>query len=226
MIVLDGVGRMWGYNISASDDEYAFIPYVAAGDYYIGQTFVPAEGIVYSLTAEVGTGFGIGYIEGRVTDKTGYGLENILVELYGEPFDQESSRPMSTTGANGLYRIGYLPGKYTVRFNVYNPNQPQDPLVPDVNYMGAAYNGNEVVTLVAGATVPDVNVQLEPGGEITGRVTDSLGNGLDMAIVYVHAGDATRVTWTYTDAGGNYVAGRIPPGNYKVRARQGPLFGP
>ncbi|MCJ7484798.1 MAG: carboxypeptidase regulatory-like domain-containing protein, partial [Candidatus Aminicenantes bacterium] len=221
----DGSGRMWSYNISGSDDEYAFIAGVAAGDYYIGQTYILADGIVYSLAAEVGTAFGLGYIEGRVTGVTGAGLENILVELYGEPFDWNTSRPIATTDANGYYRIGYFPGKYTVRFNTYNPNPQQDPLVADSSYLGKTYNSNEVLTLLAGATVPGIDAQLEPGGTITGRVTNSQGNGLDMAIVYVHAGDATRVTWTYTDAEGNYVADRIPTGNYKVRVRSEAQYG-
>jgi hypothetical protein len=224
MLVLDGSGRLMGYNISGGDDEYAFIPGVAAGDYTIGLIYIPIEGVVYSLTAEVGTNFGIGYIEGRVTDKNGYGLENILVELYGDPFNWDISRPMTTTGANGLYKIGFFPGRYTVLFNITNPDW-RDPSVPDVNYLGETYHGNEVVTLVAGATVQGINTQLEPGGAITGRVTDSSGNGLKMAVFYVHAGDATRVAAGYADADGNYVADRIQTGNYKVRVRHDATYG-
>ena len=224
MIVLDGSGRLMGYNISGTDDEYAFIAGVAAGDYTIGLTYIPVEGVVYSLTADVGTGFGLGYVEGRVTDKNGQGLENILVELYGNPFNWDISRPMTTTGANGFYKIGFFPGNYTVLFNIYNPDW-RDPLVPDVNYLGETYHGDEVVTLVAGATVPGINTQLEPGGAITGRVTDSSGNGLNMAAVFVHAGDATRVAASLADANGNYVVDRLYAGNYKVRARQGTIYG-
>ncbi len=224
MIVL-GSDRMWGYNISGSDDEYAFIAGVAAGDYYIGQTYIPAEGIVYSLTAEVGTNFGLGYIEGRLTTSNGYGLANILVELYGEPFNWDISRPMTTTDANGYYRIGYFPGKYTVRFNVYNPDPQQDPLVADSSYLGKTYNSNEVLTLLGGATVPGIDAQLEPGGIIWGRVTDSSGNGLSMARVYIHAGDGTMVTSGYTNVLGNYIADRIPTGNYKVRVRHDANYG-
>jgi photosystem II stability/assembly factor-like uncharacterized protein len=224
MIVL-GSDRMWGYNISGGDNEYAFIPGVAAGDYYIGQTYIPAEGIVYSLTAEVGTNFGLGYIEGRLTTSSGYGLANILVELYGEPFNWDISRPMTTTDANGYYRIGYFPGKYTVRFNVYNPDPQQEPLVADSSYLGKTYNSNEVLTLLAGATVPGIDAQLEPGGIIWGRVTDSSGNGLSMARVYIHASDGTTVAYDYTNVLGNYVADRIPTGNYKVRVRHDATYG-
>lgn len=225
MIVFDSLGRMWAYNISGGDNEYAFIPGAAAGDYEIGLIYIPVEGVVYSLTVETGTNFGIGYIEGRVVGPSGNGLQNVLVELYGEPFNWDSSRPMSTTDGNGHYRIGFFPGRYTVRLNLYNPDMAQDPQMGDPNYIGKTYNDNEVVTIQAGATRTGIDAALEPGGAIWGRVTDGAGNGLSLAAVGVHAADGSRVAAVFTDVLGQYQADRIPSGNFKVRARQAAQLG-
>ena len=217
-LILNSSGKVLSYNDSGGDDETAYICDVAPGWYYIGHRYLAPIGAIYSLSVEIGTNFGIGYIEGRVTDELGHGIENVYVELYGEPFNWDICRPLITTDASGYYKVGFIPGNYTVRLNLLN-NYHRDPYYPDVNYIGKAYNSNEVIALVAGMTVSGINARLVQGGTITGRVTDPQGNGLFGATARVYASDNTLVSLGITNANGYYTAERMRTGNYKVRFR-------
>ena len=214
--VLNSAGKMLSYNISGSDDETAYIPNLTPGYYYIAQIYINQPGTVYSLSVEVGDTFGLGYVEGRVTDENNQGIENVNVELYGEPFDWNICRPLVTTDANGYYRIGFTPGNYTVRFNLQYFSHA-DPIAVDVNYLGKQYPG--IVAIAAGTTVSGIDAKLVKGGTIAGRVTDSTGNPLGNSIVNVFAGDAARFAAVRTDQNGNYLADRLSTGNYKVEFR-------
>jgi photosystem II stability/assembly factor-like uncharacterized protein len=222
-VVLDESEKMLGYVLSSSDDETLYITDIASGWYYIGQTYISQMGTVYSLTLEISDNFGIGYVSGRITDEmTGQPIDGIYVELYGEPFDWGDSRPLVTTDENGEYRVGYLPGDYTVQLNTRIFN---DDWAPDRNYLPQSYNSNEILAITAGETIVGIDEQLKPGGTITGRITDPDGNGqANNGLVYVYSGDNTFISYDWTDANGNYSVERIPRGNFKVRARAG-VFG-
>ncbi len=218
-IVVDESEKMLGYVLSSSDDETLYLTDIEAGWYYIGQTYISQSGTVYSLTLELSDNFGIGYVSGRVTDETtGQPIEGVYVELYGQPFDWGNSRPLVTTDENGEYKIGYTPGNYTVQFNDYVLNQDY---TPDVNYIAKSYNSNEVLSVVAGTTIEEIDAELSPGGTITGRITDPEGNGQNNGLAFIYRSDTVRVAYAYTDGNGNYRAQRLPTGNYKVRARAG-----
>jgi hypothetical protein len=215
--VVNSSRRLLSYNYSGSDDETAYITDLAEGWYYIGQSYIGNLGTVYSLSVEIGTNFGIGFISGRVADYQGRGVENVNIELYRDPADWNISFPMITTGPGGYYKIGFAPGNYTVRFNLYNFYH-RDAWAKDVNYIGKQYPG--IISIIAGATVAGIDAQLAPGGAISGRVTDSNGNGLNsLAAVFVYSSDGVRASLAYTDSNGNYVAERLRTGNYKVRFR-------
>jgi len=221
-VVLDGSKRMLGYTLSSAEDETLYISNLEAGYYYIGQTYITSgqEGTVYSMTLEVSDNFGIGYVTGRITDElTGQPIEGIYVELYGQPFDWENSRPLVTTDANGEYKVGYTPGYYTVQLNLRVFNEPW---APDLNYVPKSYNSNEILSVSAGSTISGIDDQLRPGGTITGRVTDPEGNGVNNGVVYIYNSDTVRVSYAFTDANGYYRLERMPTGNYKLRARGGP----
>ena len=218
-VVLDGSGKLLGMVISSSDDETLYLTDIAEGTYHVGQMYIGLEGTVYSMNLEVSDNFGIGYISGRVTDEqTGLGIEGIYVELYRDPFDWANSRPFITTDADGYYKVGYSPGNYTARFNLFN-HYHREPLYPDVNYIGETYNYNELIEVDVGTTVTNIDAQLEPGGMITGRVTDPDGNGVYYAVVSVCRPDISRASAAYTDEDGYYTADRIRTGNYKIRFR-------
>ena len=218
--VLDESERMLGYVLSSSDDETLYITDVDEGYYYIGQYYIGQPETVYSLTVELSDNFGIGYISGRITDETsGQPIEGVYVELYGQPFDWGNSRPLITTDENGEYKVGYTPGDYTVRFNLQSLGS--DPYAQELNYIGKTYNSNQVFSVVAGSMIEGIDAQLKPGGTITGRVTDPVGNGLNNGVAYAYSSDNTLVSYSWTDGNGNYRIERLPMGNYKVRARGG-----
>jgi photosystem II stability/assembly factor-like uncharacterized protein/protocatechuate 3,4-dioxygenase beta subunit len=221
-IVVNSAGKLLSANYSSSGNETIFICDVAEGWYFIGQVYYELPAALYSLTAEVGDNFGIGYIEGRVTDLQGLGIEGVYVELYTEPLDWSRSFPMMTTGADGYFKVGFFPGNYTVRFNL--SISYLWPLFPGVNYIGEIYNGREVMPIIAGATVTGIDTHLEPGGAISGRVLDPAGNPSNLAIVNVYAGDNTRVSVARTDANGYYNVLQLRTGNYKVRFRMGNTY--
>jgi len=216
--IIDGSKRLLSYNYSGTDDEIIYLTDLTEGWYYIGHIYIEKPGAVYSMTVEIGTNFGIGFISGRVTDDLGNGIENINIELYRNPNDWNVSFPMITTGPGGYYKIGYTPGNYLVRFNLYNFYH-RDPWILDPNYIGKQYPG--MVQIVAGSTVTGIDAQLIPGGVITGQLTDPAGNPITNATnanIQVFASDNTRVSLAYPDQNGNYIADRIPrTGNYKIR---------
>ena len=216
--VLDGAGNALSVNISGSADETIYICDVSEGWYYIAHTYIGLVGTVYSLSAETNADFGLGYITGTIRDDDGYVVQGVAVELYGWPFDWDVSRPLIYTDASGRYKIGYTPGAYTVQFNVNVINDDLD-WTPEANCLGETYNGGEVLNLIAGATLSDIDANLTPGGTITGRITDAAGNPLSMALAYAYAGDMRRASADYTDENGYYRMWRLRTGNYAVRFR-------
>lgn len=227
--VFNSSEKMLSYNLSGSDDETVYIADLVAGDYIIGINYSSQDGAVYTLTAEIGDSqsFGIGYIEGRVTEEDGTtGIEDILVELYGVPFDWDVSRPLITTDSQGYYRIGYAPGDYQVRFNVFDFRWYAGmQWAPDRNYIGEyyddTYSGQEgqILSIVGGATRQDVNSQLVKGGSISGAITVPGGNPVESAYVYARNLRGQRFDSTWADGAGQYTLNRLPPGHFKVHVR-------
>ncbi len=216
--ILDASGRMLTFSLSGTDQETAYILDAAEGWYYIANTYVEIDGIVYSLSIDANADFGLAYVTGTVRDESGDPVAGATVELYGEPLDWNVTRPLVVTDDDGQYRIGWLPGVYTVQFNISDFNDTYA-WTPEVNYLGEPYAGGATLTLEAGVTLTDIDGSLTPGGEITGRITDESGNPLNMALAYAYAGDTVRVAFDYTDADGHYSLDRLRAGNYAVRFR-------
>ena len=136
------------------------------------------------------------------------------------PFNWDVSRPLVITDAAGNYKIGWAPGAYQVEFNITDWSRAGTyDWLPDANYLGEVYNGGEVLTLTAGATLEDIDGQLTPGGAITGTVTDSSGNPFLNAWVYAYGGDAVVASYSLTNGDGHYVVSRLRTGNYAMRFR-------
>ena len=112
--------------------------------------FFSIDGMVYSISIDANEDFGLGYIEGTVRDDGGTPIPGVSVELYGEPFDWDVSRPLIYTDAAGHYRIGYAPGPYTVRFNLATAERDDLEWTPDANFLGEIYHNGEVLRSRAG----------------------------------------------------------------------------
>jgi protocatechuate 3,4-dioxygenase beta subunit len=216
--ILDDRPLALSLNLSGGADETAYLCDVAEGWYTIGPTYFSIDGMVYAVSIDTNEDFGLGYVEGTVRDDEGAPIAGVAVELYGEPFNWDLSRPLIYTDDAGHYRIGYTPGPYTVQFNITN-NQDEFPYIPDVNYLPEVYNNGQVLYLEPGVDQFGIDGQLTQGGVITGRITDALGEPLAQAMAYAYGGDTVRMAYDYTDADGNYVLDRLRAGNYAVRMR-------
>jgi hypothetical protein len=90
-------------------------------------------------------------------------------------------------------------------------------------YLGQCYNAKSTdpangdpVAVGAGQTVTGIDAHLQPGGAVTGRVTDESGAGVNANIeVFDGAGTLLPVTGS-TDSDGNYTVMSIPPGTVRV----------
>ena len=226
--ILDASGKLLNYNVSGTSDETAYICDAVEGYYYIVQTYIPSPaGTVYAVTAELSDAFGLGYITGHVTDDYGMPLEGILVELYAVPMDWNAvSHPLITTDADGYYKLGWIPGDYTLRFNTTDFGNDGLDWSPDENYVGELYNYGQVISLAPGSTLSEMDAELTPGGMIAGTITDGSGIPIENARAHVYTSFLGNPGNAYTDANGAYLIDRLWAGNYAVRLRTtvGPMI--
>jgi Cellulase (glycosyl hydrolase family 5)/PKD domain/IPT/TIG domain/Carboxypeptidase regulatory-like domain/Putative Ig domain len=157
-----------------------------------------------------------GQITGTVTDASSKApIEGI--EVCGEPRGEgEFFERCAKTAAGGAYDIvGLATGKYTVAFFV--------PYESNLNYLRQYYNGKtafgeaNAVSVTAGVTTPNINAALQPGGQITGKVTDAVTKTA-LSEIQVCAFDGPEGTGgcALTTASGEYDIGSLPTGEYKV----------
>lgn len=153
-----------------------------------------------------------GTISGRVTDASGDAIANIYVSS----FDPNSSLWIYglDSDENGNYSFNLPAGIYKVYFS---------PL-PSSGYNAPGWYANkrnsqaaDLVTVTAFQTTSNVDTQLEIGGKISGRVTNTLGYGI--ANVYVGAAAQPVYNWmggVSTNRYGNY-SFNVPAGTYRVQ---------
>ena len=149
-------------------------------------------------------------ISGKVT-VGGKGLAGIVVALAISDQYRSNFRPTrfrSTTDVDGNYRITNVPpGSYDVitASPTYVPTEGRKSLI---------VNKNE--------TVENIDITLERGGVITGKVTDADGHPVIEEMVYVSATKTTRPLPYFrnvrTDDRGIYRAYGVPAGSYTVSA--------
>jgi hypothetical protein len=144
-----------------------------------------------------------GQITGKVTDaSTGAPLEGITVCA------GNSSEPCPITNSSGEYTIQRLAsGSYRVAFHT------------GLNYVSQYYNGTSsyseatLVGVTVGSTTAGIDAALQPGGQITGRVTDA-STKATVAGVYVCASGAGGCA--STNSSGEYTISQLPTGEYKL----------
>jgi hypothetical protein len=162
-----------------------------------------------------------GTISGRLTDPSGNGLANAYVFVYD--YNSNNWIKGSYTDSSGNYDLDVPAGTYKVQFS-------QLPY-SDAYYAPEWYDNKsnfqlaDQVTVTAFRTTSNVNAQLSIGGKISGRVTNTRGNGI--ADVYVQAYDLNSSDSIYgldTDSNGDYSI-NLPVGTYKVHFSPSPSVG-
>ena len=149
-------------------------------------------------------------ISGKVT-VGGKGLQGVMVGLVIGDQHSSNLRPTrfkSITDENGNYQITKVPaGTYAV--------MPASPAY-------VATEGRKSLIVGKNETVENVDIALELGGAITGKVTDADGNPMIEEMIYVSAVTTSQRAFYFrnirTDDRGIYRAYGIPPGRYTVAA--------
>jgi hypothetical protein len=154
-------------------------------------------------------------VSGRVTNGERGAAGVTVVLIFNEPALRFRMAARARTDADGRFLLtNVAPGRYQIM-----------PVAPAyvVAGLGTSYPPGRPLTLVAGEEVKDIDFQMEPGGVITGRVTDADGNPVIaepvvMMPVEENPGaprfnlDQRRMT----DDRGVYRIFGLPPGRYRV----------
>jgi hypothetical protein len=172
-----------------------------------------------------------GQIVGTVTDASTHApIEG--VEVCVRAPGGEHSGQCETTGSNGEYIVSKLPaGAYDVEFFVTGGN------AANRDYAMQFYSGKsrraeaELVTVTADETTNEINAAMQPGGEITGVVTDAVTHA-PIEGIQVCTGPPEGenlgflVRCASTDANGEYTLPALVTGEYLVQfsaTPEGPL---
>jgi hypothetical protein len=175
------------------------------------------EGVDFALTPG-------GRISGTVSDATtGAPLSFISILVFDDDGDFVAS---GFTNAAGVYTVqGLDEGTYYARTS--NGVGYIDGLFSGAPCVGCDVTTGTPISVSLGATTPNVNFALTPGGHITGRVTDqSNGAGIVGATIQIFNSTGTFVTSAAADGTGRYVARGLATGTYYARvANIGPFIG-
>ena len=162
-----------------------------------------------------GTALGAsGDITGSVTDAVTHSpLSGIEVDVYDS---NQNFVDSATTDATGAYTLsGLTPGSYEVGFSDFSN---QNPHVSQYFNGKTTLNAADSVTVASGSTTGGIDAQLEPGGTISGAVTDaSTHTPVGNVDVTVLDSSGNYVNGTRTDAGGRYAVGGLGSESYRVQ---------
>ncbi len=204
------------------------------GQFYHNKTDVNAGDLVPVTQGSPTTGINAqmapaGIISGTVTDQAGHHLQNALVHVLDNGWDND----FALTDQNGNYQVHCgKNGSFKVVFS-------------DDGYQTQYYNGKldegsaDLVSVTGGNNTSGINTQLSATGSVTGAVTDQYDKPLAGIQVEIYQQDANSVqedansiqgdaypdqaggswrmtTSAATDAYGNYSIGNLNPGSYRV----------
>jgi Carboxypeptidase regulatory-like domain len=161
-----------------------------------------------------------GQISGTVTDASTHDpIEGIDVcaQLSGEKYNVVEC---ATTDVNGEYTLSKVPaGAYAVQFYV-----PHFGIGSQLDYASQYYNEKshrsegEAVTVTAGETTSEIDAAMQPGGKITGVVTDAVTHapleGIQACTGTIEEPNVGRCSDTNAD--GEYTLSPLGTGEYVV----------
>jgi hypothetical protein len=151
---------------------------------------------------------GQGTISGRVTAPGGAGIAG--VDLWAHSVET-GDVVFATTDSSGNYTMDVPAGSYKIHFSPPSDSGWAWEYYDDAQNFPAA----TAVPVAEGATVANINAELAPWSQITGRVTAPDGVGIAGVDVTARPLGDGNVFGATTDSSGNYTMD-LPAGTYKV----------
>ncbi len=170
-----------------------------------------------------------GEVAGTVTNLSGRPIQGICVTVSGGPDGNYGNEVW--TAANGSYSVKQLlKGTYTANFaggcgskGSYAPQAWQD----------TNFDTPTPIQVGTGQDVTGISAVMQPGATITGRVTNSAGQGLRNACIVAgpsvlmqESGGALADGLAFSGRGGTYRAANLPPGQDDLSFTDCSLRGP
>ncbi len=193
----------WRSSVNYVSEWYNDKPSFAAANPVV----VSAGAVTRGINARLSTG---GEFAGRVTDASGSGIGNIRVHAYdltGNDLGEATCDP------EGNYRYrGLSSGDYKIHF--FNNG---------LNYLSEWYNDRgsqsaaDPVAVTAGSVTAGIDAQLVPSGQISGRVSDVTGIGIQWVYAYVFDSPGHILRSVQTDANGDYTIGALDTASYRIQ---------
>lgn len=155
-----------------------------------------------------------GSISGRITNASQQPLQYVGLNIFTMDGDWLAG---DYADANGTYQIDGLPeaSYYVVAYS----DTYIDALYSNVPCMqgNCDLSSGTPVSVVSGSTTTGIDFVLDPGGSISGKMTDASGSTpLDYAEVDVYDSSGNWISYGYTDATGNYLTGGLATDSYFV----------
>ncbi len=152
-----------------------------------------------------------GKVTGTVTDaSTKAAIEG--VEVCARNASGEYVSACAFTGAGGEYRVeGLASGEYKIEFGAY---------ASSLNYVPQFYKGKatlseaEAISVTAGGVTSAINAAMQPGGTISGRVTDAVSKAPVSGAEACASGPTSQCA--VTNSNGEYTIQRLSTGSYTV----------
>ncbi len=174
------------------------------------RTEVLATGVALLFT-------GAAWADGTVTGLVAGAGGGKLAEVWVDAYDTGGARLASgITDTNGLYAVTVTGGVYYLRTDVGSANYV-DEWHDNARVEGwSVPSAADLVTIVDGATGA-VHFVLDPGGTVSGRVTDALGAAIGDLWVDACDAEGSALKSALTATNGAYAMTGLAPGSYYVR---------
>ncbi len=149
------------------------------------------------------------FIEGKVTAGSNP-ISGVIVEVYD--FQSDTWINSDKTDNDGNYSVPVMAGLYKVGTFALKQG------FADEFYNNTGVNFADKVTVIPGKTVSRINFELDPGGSISGLVTNGSTPIKDIEVNAFEFETNRWVSSGLTDADGNYKISGLTEGNYRVWA--------